>query len=88
MCRKTDWHKPDFYQVIGFVAGMQEEPDFLHKVVDAGFPPGAPDVHHPLVGWLIIFFPLIWRNVPEGDRQRGKTTKGRTELAQVNVREH
>jgi len=61
-------HKPDFNEVVGFVAGMQEEPDFLHKVVDTGFPPGAPDVHHPLVGRLVIFFTLIWGNVPEGDR--------------------
>lgn len=48
---------------------MQEEPDFLYKMVDAGFPPGAPDVHHPLMGRLVIFFPLIWGNVPEGERQ-------------------
>lgn len=65
---------------------MQEEPDFLYKVVDAGFPPGAPDVHHPLVGRLVIFFPLIWGNVPEVEKQKGKTTRGNTELVPVNRR--
>ena len=65
---------------------MQEEPDFLHKVVDAGLPPAAPHVQHPLVGGLIVLFPLIRRDVPgretqgqtdrQTDRRRGLTNKG------------
>lgn len=44
---------------------MQEKPDFLHEVVDAGFLPGAPDVHHPLMGRLVVFLALIRGDVPE-----------------------
>lgn len=67
---------------------MQEEPDFLYKVVDAGLPPGAPDVHHPLMGRLVIFFPLIWGNVPGRGRQRRKTTRRNKELAPVTVKDN
>ncbi len=69
---------------------MQEEPDFLDKVVDARLPPGAPDIHHPLMGRLVIFFPLIWGNVPD-ERARDeeeKTARGIEELAQVNIIDH
>lgn len=62
---RLDLNKPDFHEVVGFVAGVQEEPDFLDKMVDAGLLPGASHVHHPLVGRLVIFFPLVWRNIPE-----------------------
>lgn len=61
---KFDENKPDFYEVVGFVAGVQEEPDFLDKMVDAGLLPRAAHVHHPLVGRLVVFFPLVWRNIP------------------------
>lgn len=44
---------------------MQKEPDFFHKVVNAGFSSGAPNVHHPFVGRLVVFFSFIWGNVPE-----------------------
>lgn len=75
---ELDWNKPDFYEVVGFVAGVQEEPDFLDKMVDAGLPSGAPDVHHPLVGGLVIFFPLVWRDIPEGQGQWGGGIKEQT----------
>lgn len=65
VCITTDGHLPDFHQVVRFVARMQKEPDFLYKVVYAGFSSGASDVHHPLVGRLIIFFTLIRGNIPE-----------------------
>lgn len=55
---------------------MQEKPDFLHKVVDAGFPPGAPDVHHPLMGRLVVFLALIRGDVPE---------QSQTEVAKVEI---
>lgn len=41
---------PDFYKVIGLVAGMQKEPDFLYKVVNTWLPPGSSDINHPLMG--------------------------------------
>lgn len=77
---RTIWgrpfYTPDFHQVVGFVAGMQEKPDFLHKVVDAGFLPGAPDVHHPLMGRLVVFLALIGGDVPE----REQTGAGKIEI--------
>lgn len=70
--QKFDKNKPDFYKVIGFVAGVQEEPDFFDKMVYAGLLPGAAHVHHPLVGRLVVFFSLVWRNIPERRRQKEK----------------
>ena len=66
-------HTPHFHQVVWFIAGVQEEPDFLYKVVDAGLPSAAPHIQHPLVGRLIVFFPLIGRDVP------GRETQGQTD---------
>ena len=63
----THTYTPDFYQVIGFITGMQEEPDFLDEVVDAWLSSGASDVHHPFVGRLVVLLPLVWRDVSEGD---------------------
>lgn len=61
-------NKPDFHQIVGFVAGMQKEPDFLHKVVNAWLSPRASDVHHPLMGRLIVLFSLIWGDVPNSKK--------------------
>lgn len=41
---------PNFHKVIGFIAGMEEEPNFLDKMINAGFSTRPSDVHHPFVG--------------------------------------
>lgn len=40
----------NFHEVVWFVARMKEEPNFLDKVVNAGLPARASDIHHPLMG--------------------------------------
>lgn len=61
---------------------MQEEPDFLYKMVNAWFSPGASYIHHPLVSGLVIFFPLIRGNVPEKQKQ---ALRGMAALASENM---
>lgn len=48
-------------------------------MVDAGLLPTTPHVHHPLVGRLVVFFPLVWRNIPERQNQGRKRKKHQIE---------
>lgn len=69
---KSCGNKPDFHQIVRFVAGVQKEPDFLHEVVDARLSPRAPDIHHPLMSRLIVLLPLIWGNIPNSKKTNKK----------------
>lgn len=39
----------NFHKVIWFIAGMKEEPNFLDKMINAGFSTGPSDIYHPLM---------------------------------------
>lgn len=54
---------------------MEEEPNFLDKMIYAGFSPRTSHIHHPFMGRLIIFFSLVRGNVPgkEIDKHKTKT---------------
>ena len=61
---------------------MQKEPDFLDKVVDARLSPGPTDVHHPLVGGLVILFSLVRRDVPGREGQSSRRREKRRMLTE------
>lgn len=86
--RSTDrrMHTPDLHQVVGLVTGVQEEPDLLNKVVNAGLSSGAPDVHHPFVCGLVVLFSFVWGDVPEGGDWGGGGQVNRQSLSQPRQR--
>lgn len=54
---------PDFNKIIRFIAGMKEEPDFLNKMIDAGFSSGPSYIYHPFMRGMVILFSFIRRDV-------------------------
>ena len=59
----------DFNEIIGSVAGMQEEPDAFDKVIDPGFLRWSSHVHHPFMSGRVAILTVLRRDVSESKKE-------------------
>ena len=74
---------PDFHKVVRLVAGVQEEPDFLHKVRDARFFLWPSYIHHPFVCGVVTLLTLIHWDVPAQKTNNGDSLDASVEADQL-----
>jgi len=56
---------PDFHKIIGLVAGVQEEPDLLHEMINTRLFTRTSNIYHPFMCGLIVLLTFIRSNIPE-----------------------